>query len=233
MRKRHLYIFGDSFSAPWGKTNLNRHQWLKVYLDKEIEAGIEEIQDLEYWMNNKLNGSFEISNYAECGISNDTIFQKIYENYKDIKPGDFVIIQCTALTRVRAANVNDGTWMELHTPPVKGTEQHIIHHTNFTPSEIVKIGMDRLEKQYLDYFLIKLNMVREAFKQKQVRTCMTTFDSKLYPMSDIPTIFQKDNYATFFDRFNELIDLHPCFHGQFVIADEYVKFMKLGGYLDD
>lgn len=229
--KRQLFIFGDSFSAPWAKEDLGRNQWLNDYLELERQNGEEEIKDLQYWLNSKLFKQFTITNYAKCGISNDSIFELLYKHYCDVQPGDCVILQLTTVTRVRAANLNDGKWLEILTPPVPGTEQHIIHNTLYQPADTIKRGMERLELQYLKYMETKLKFIEHVFNAKQVKICISAFDSKLFDFLSDPLIYQKDFYASIGDKYPALVDTHPCYEGFYEIAERYINWFNIGDYL--
>lgn len=94
---RKIYIFGDSFSAPFD-LNVNKDIWFSKYCDF-IGRTPKMFGD---FLNYELD--FEVVNLARGGNDNYTILETIINSLDKIIAGDLVIIGWSSINRFRLAN---------------------------------------------------------------------------------------------------------------------------------
>ena len=73
---RNLFIFGDSFLAPYTPNELARFNWKREYVSAEDGDKVRNtVKDLNYWLKEyRERNSYRLINTAVSGTNNDYIF---------------------------------------------------------------------------------------------------------------------------------------------------------------
>ena len=98
LNKVKLHVFGDSFTQTFKSHRNGGSAWGNKYMDYigEVPENYTELIANHF--------DYDLHNHAVGGCSNYTIFDKFFENRKNISQGDIVIFGWTAINRFRIAN---------------------------------------------------------------------------------------------------------------------------------
>jgi hypothetical protein len=98
LNKVKLHVFGDSFTQTFKSHITGGSAWGNKYMDYigEVPENYTELIANHF--------DYDLYNHAVGGCSNYTIFDKFFENRKNISQGDIVIFGWTAINRFRIAN---------------------------------------------------------------------------------------------------------------------------------
>jgi len=98
LNKVKLHVFGDSFTQTFKSHRTGGSAWGNKYMDYigEVPENYTELIANHF--------DYDLHNHAVGGCSNYTIFDKFFENRKNISQGDIVIFGWTAINRFRIAN---------------------------------------------------------------------------------------------------------------------------------
>jgi hypothetical protein len=98
LNKVKLHVFGDSFTQTFKSHRSGGSAWGNKYMDYigEVPENYTELIANHF--------DYDLHNHAVGGCSNYTIFDKFFENRKNISQGDIVIFGWTAINRFRIAN---------------------------------------------------------------------------------------------------------------------------------
>ena len=149
-----VWIFGDSFSAPFSPLNewSNNYIKWKGYEPKTFGDIIAE----------KLGTG--IKNIARSGICNDSIHELICENVNDIKDDDIVIIGWSNIRRFRLAG-KSGKW---ETVLWNGLYKKLQNLQDISEETVEQILVNRTSTLYNDEFLKRIDLLNKTFRNNTI-----------------------------------------------------------------
>ena len=227
---RTIHIFGDSFLADWTK-NKKPFPLCQDYIDWEKTQGNHTIEDVSYWMTKYYSDT--IRNFSKGGTTNESIFDQFETKYDKISSGDFVIIQGTLNTRLRAMRKDGQAWLG----PVifgRGVDQRMIDKVDrraiFKYKFYQKLAMERLENKWTDFLLEKIDFYRKILKQKEVNLCFLSLDPNMKMYNDIPAwhwdnSLMKEQQRRISD-ISPIKDSHPSYYENKQIAAKIITYIK-------
>lgn len=164
-----IWIFGDSFSVKFGDVSadsppeFDRYIRLKGYSPKMYYELLSE----EY--------NQEVNNFSRGGMSNDYIFLRFMENYKNINEDDIVIFGWTDVTRFKY--VKDKRWVGSNTKP----------NGDLSRNTIDEIKLNRTNSPYYSELLTTINFIDEVLKENKIIHWSWNHESNKYETINIET----------------------------------------------
>lgn len=223
-----IHIFGDSFLADWTK-HKKPFPLCQEYIDWEKTQGNNIIQDVPYWMTH-FNGSIAVRNFSKGGTTNESIFERFETKYDEISPGDFVVIQGTLNTRVRAMHKNGKDWWG-DVIFGKGVNQYFIDKIDknaiFKYKFYEQLATERLEDKWADFLFKKINFYRKVLEQKKVNLCFISLDPSMKRYNDISS-WHVGGTKGRISYISPIKDDHPSYYGNKIIASKIIHFFKTG-----
>ena len=149
-----VWIFGDSFSAPFSPLNewSNNYIKWKGYEPKTFGDIIAE----------KLGTG--IKNIARSGICNDSIHESICENVNDIKDDDIIIIGWSNIRRFRLAG-KSGKW---ETVLWNGLYKKLQNLQDISEETVEQILVNRTSTLYNDEFMKRIDLLNKTFRNNTI-----------------------------------------------------------------
>lgn len=215
----NLWIFGDSFSAPF--KSLARWSWFQRYL------AFLQVERFDTWQEIvakqlKLN----LIELGETAICNSEIFERFTINCSKIKERDTVILNWTRPERFRVPEETANKFLNL----VPGALSHADYEDRFfTLEDIQKIGVSRMHTLYQTEINNWSNLINEFCKLKNIRVVYWgVTDTQPYYDFDTPEEECAKHKIRILDHQVENQDYHFSSHGHKYVADKIIKI--LAGY---
>lgn len=155
MRNAKLWVFGDSFSAPFN-THQNHDGGESAYTKYKKWRGGNFPPIWPQILSEKLG--YELVNFSEGGSCNYKIFNKICDNCDKFENGDMVIIGWTFVTRFRLSNNHN--FVSISYSDVDGQEYW------GGPEVIKNIALNRMENAYVKEIYSFENIIDQVCKLK-------------------------------------------------------------------
>jgi len=145
-----VWIFGDSFSAPFDGSNKWSSDYIKWkgYKPKTFGDIIAE----------KLGVG--AMNIAKNGTCNDSIHESICENINEVREGDIIIIGWSNIRRFRLAN-KSGKWENVLWSGLYKTLENL---QDISEETVEQIFINRTSPLYNDEFMKRINFLNWAFR---------------------------------------------------------------------
>jgi hypothetical protein len=156
--KNNLWVFGDSFSAPFDNLILNN--WLKLYLETA------KLDKFPFWQEivaEKLN--LNLIDNGVGGSDNYSIFESFCKNSINIKSEDCVIINWSNINRFRIP-INDTDFFSILP---KLIPSNLLNKIIFTEEELNKISISRNHKLFQNEINNWSLFINEFCKLKNVK----------------------------------------------------------------
>lgn len=232
---RTLYLFGDSFLAPYSDKELDTFNWKREYIKAEQENGNEKIQDINYWLKANTGNDIRVVNTARSGSSNDYIMEQFFRFSKYFKFGDYVIILFTKYNRTRVVNrfydPKKGNlrkldkYLDLTFPLLTELYEPIRRQTFFTPDEIEKMALETTSLQHD----VKMKRYLEGIKQlsylSKINLLTISIESELRPHTTLENIFHEVPRIN--EKFSYLDDRHPTWEGNRVLVERFLNYFNI------
>ena len=155
----NLWIFGDSFSAPF--KNLTLWNWFKKYL---AFLNTDRFNTWQEILAKNLN--LKLVELGEAGISNSEIFDRFAANCNRFKDEDTVIINWTLTERFRVPAERDNKFVNLIPAHLKKTDYENCY---FSFDDIQKIAVSRMHMLYQIEINNWANLINEFCKLKNIK----------------------------------------------------------------
>jgi hypothetical protein len=155
----NLWIFGDSFSAPF--KGLAYWAWFQKYLAFLKTDRFDTWQEIV-----AKNLNLNLVELGETAISNSEIFERFAINCSKFKEGDTVIINWTLTERFRVPAGKDNKFVNLVPAHLKETDYEDCY---FSFDDIQKIGVSRMHILYQIEINNWANLINEFCKLKNIK----------------------------------------------------------------
>lgn len=221
---KRVHIFGCSFSANYSKKG-KVFPLCEKYITREEELGNKIIKSVNYWYKETL-GEVEVYNYAKGGNSNDQIFHDFFKYSNRIRPGDFVLVQLSFLTRVRIVNLMDRKWINFQPPASEDLDKRLTAISTHTSDTVNRICLERASTSWLDYIGDTVDLIRRYCDLSNAISCITTLDTQALTLDkfDLPQIYGKSEAERIKDRFPDMNDFHYTYEGTKKIVETITEF---------
>ena len=223
----NIWIFGDVWSAPYsiGDDNFPK---LAEYIEEERLEGVEEVRDLNWWIQNLTNSEYNLINTSHNSWSNESILEKLYQSFSLMKKGDKVIVQFAPGKRFRVVHSKeDHLWFEVQTPIHEEVEQPLSELTYWNKELAEQAGFERDHIQWRKSLYHTTLFVKEALSLKGVDSAIASVDPEYRKYTDLPEIYWSSESEMIVDKFPHIREAFPTYKGYEFIATEYLKFLKV------
>jgi len=231
---RNLFIFGDSFLAPYSHKELMTFNWKREYVDAEHKLD-NPVQDLNYWLTqHRTRNSYRLINTSVSGTNNDYIFEQFFRFSRYFKFGDYVVLLITKKGRVRFVNryYNSRTkmrtqdkYLDIVFPLHDDLNESIRQQTYFTPDEVEKLALETSSRQHDIKIKRYINGIKNITKLAKVNLLTITIDEDFRPLVIEPDFFHKVPRIN--EKFSYLNDKHPTFDGSRIMALKILKHFNI------
>lgn len=233
---RNLFIFGDSFLAPYTPNELARFNWKREYVSAEDGDKVRNsVKDLNYWLKEyRERNSYRLINTAVSGTSNDYIFEQFLRFSRYFSYGDYVVLLVTKLGRTRLVNRFYNTdkkmrkqdkYLDVVFPLDDNANAAIKQQTYFTPDEIEKLALESSSRQHELKIQRYLRGIQNLCFISKVNLLTITIDEKMRGLVNEPHFFQ--DIPRIQEKFSYIDDRHPTYEGNHLIASRILKYFNI------
>lgn len=231
---RNLFIFGDSFLAPYSPKELKTFNWKREYVAVENKFN-DSIQDLNYWLSNfKTDNDYRLVNTAVSGTNNDYIFEQFFRFSRYFKFGDYIVLLITKKSRTRLVNryYNSKTkmrtqekYLDIVFPLHYDLNESIRQQTYFTPDEVEKLALEASSRQNDLKMRRYINGIKSISLLSKVNLLTITIDEDFRSIATDPNFFHKIPRIN--EKFSYLTDRHPTYEGNKIMALKILEHFNI------
>ena len=212
----NLWIFGDSFSAPF--KSLAQWPWFQKYL---AFLKVDRFDTWQELVAKELN--LNLIEVGETAICNSEIFDRFAINCSKIEEGDTVILNWTRPERFRVPEERTNKFLNLVPGALKQSDYE---DQFFSLEEIQKIGVSRMHNLYQIEINNWANLINEFCKLKDVKVVYWGItDTQSYYDFDLPLEEQIKYKARILDHQVENQDYHFSTYGHSYVANNIVNIL--------
>lgn len=206
-----IWIFGDSFSAPFDNPELG--PWSKEYIKWKGYIP----KTFGDNLSNSLNIS--VNHFTEGGSDNYTIFDKIMESVPNFEKGDIVIIGWSAIVRFRL--VNQENKFKFIIPNMDNSKLIM----GVTQNSINEILVNRTNDMYFEEFKIRFNFLNWALKDYTLIQ-WTPFLSNLNTVKYYKPFVKEITTNIRLETNGEVNDTHLSEFGHLEMTDHFMSLIN-------
>jgi hypothetical protein len=235
---RNLFIFGDSFLAPYSHKELLTFNWKREYVDAEHKLD-NPVQDINYWLTEfRTRNSYRLINTAVSGTNNDYIFEQFFRFSKYFKFGDYIVLLITKKSRARFVNRfydpktkmrTQNKYLDVVFPLHDDLNESIRQQTYFTPDEVEKLALETSSRQHDLKVKWYINGMMNLSKLSKLNLLTITIDEDFRESVIEPDFFH--NVPRINEKFSHLTDKHPTYEGNKLMASRILKHFNINTQL--
>lgn len=201
---KNLWIFGDSFSAPF--EGLAYWAWFQEYLTFLGKDRFDTWQEIV-----AKNLNLNLIELGETAISNSEIFERFAINCSKFEKGDTVVINWTRTERFRVPEEKNNKFTNLVPAHLKNTDYEDCY---FSFDDIQKIGISRMHILYQIEINNWANLINEFCKLKDIKVVFWGLtDTQAYYDFEFTEELKVEHKLRILDHQVENLDHHYSIYG--------------------